>query len=78
MSHSKLTAPRIDAAMPARPSPLLTAEQLAERWAVQTQFVYALARRCDIPTVSLGRYRRWRIEDILEFERTGGTAGAGR
>jgi hypothetical protein len=36
--------------------------------------VYALARRDDIPYVSLGRYRRFRLEDILEFERNGGTA----
>jgi excisionase family DNA binding protein len=57
------------------PAPLWKAEQLAERWSVETQFVYALARRGDIPQVSLGRYRRFRLEDILEFERNGGTTG---
>jgi hypothetical protein len=56
------------------PAPLWTAERLAERWSVQPQFVYALARRDDIPYVSLGRCRRFRLEDILEFERNGGTA----
>lgn len=56
-------------------SPLWTAERLAERWCVQTQFVYLLARRGDIPTVSLGRYRRFRLEDILKFEANGGTTG---
>ena len=51
---------------------LLTAEQLAERWAVRTSHVYRLAREGKIPTVALGRYRRFRLDEIEAFERDGG------
>ena len=49
--------------------PILTAEQLAERWQVPTSQVYRLARDGRIPTVQLGRYRRWRLDEIERFER---------
>ena len=48
---------------------LLTAEQLAGRWQISTAQVYRLARDGQIPTVNLGRYRRWRIDSIERFER---------
>jgi excisionase family DNA binding protein len=55
---------------------LLTATDLAERWwQVPTSWVYDAARRGHLPAVRLGRYRRFRIEAIEQFEAQGGTAG---
>jgi excisionase family DNA binding protein len=48
---------------------LLTAELLAERWSVPKSHVYRLARDGRIPTVELGRYRRWRLDQIEAWER---------
>jgi excisionase family DNA binding protein len=42
--------------------PLLTADELAERWQVPKAHVYALTRRGEIPTVKLGRYYRYRLD----------------
>ncbi len=53
---------------------LLTAEQLAARWQVPTSHVYRLAREGRIPTVELGRYRRWRLDAIEQHEKSFGTA----
>jgi excisionase family DNA binding protein len=54
---------------------LLTAEQLAERWQVKPAHVYALTRRGEVPTVKLGRYYRYRLDQIEAFEvRAGETA----
>ena len=53
---------------------LLTADQLAERWQVPKAHVYRLAREGRLPTVELGRYRRFRFEAIAAFEADGGTA----
>jgi len=53
-------------------SALLTVDQLAERWSVPPSHVYRLARDGRLPTVRLGRYRRWRLEDVDAFERAGG------
>lgn len=47
---------------------LLTAGQLAERWQVPTSHVYRLARDGRIPTVELGRYRRFRLDAVEQFE----------
>ncbi len=47
---------------------LLTADQLAERWQVPTSHVYRLARENRIPTVELGRYRRFRLDQIEAYE----------
>ena len=47
---------------------LLTAEQLAERWQVPKSHIYRLAREGRIPTVELGRYRRWRLDEIERYE----------
>ena len=47
---------------------LLTAEQLADRWQVPKSHVYRLAREGRIPTVELGRYKRFRIDAIERFE----------
>jgi len=53
---------------------LLTAEELGERWQVPKAHVYRLAREGRLPTVNLGRYKRWRLEAIEAFERGGGAA----
>ena len=47
---------------------LLTATQLAERWQVPTSHVYRLARDGRIPVVELGRYRRFRLDAVEQFE----------
>lgn len=51
---------------------LLTAEQVADRWQVPPAHVYRLAREGKVQTVRLGRYRRWRVADIEQFEQEGG------
>jgi excisionase family DNA binding protein len=43
---------------------LLTAEEIAERLGVKTQWVWAQARAGAIPHVRLGRYRRFRESTI--------------
>ncbi len=51
-------------------SRLLTAEELAERWRVQTSWVYAKTTSGELPRVPLpGRYYRYRLEVIEAFER---------
>ena len=43
---------------------LLTAEQVAERLGMTTEWVWRQARKGAIPSVTLGRYRRFREETI--------------
>jgi excisionase family DNA binding protein len=43
---------------------LLTAGQVAERLGVPKTWVYEQSRKGRIPTVTLGRYRRYRVETI--------------
>lgn len=43
---------------------LLTADQVADLLGVPTSWVYELSRQGRIPTVTLGRYRRYRPEAI--------------
>jgi excisionase family DNA binding protein len=51
---------------------LLTAEQLAERWQLPKSQVYRLARDGRLRCVKLGRYRRFAVAVVEEFERAGG------
>ena len=46
---------------------LLTAAQVAKLLGVPTSWVYEQSRRGRIPTVTLGRYRRYRAEAIAEW-----------
>lgn len=46
---------------------LLTAGQVAKLLGVPTTWVYEQSRRGRIPTVTLGRYRRYRAEAIAEW-----------
>lgn len=61
---------------------LLTASDVAELLGVPTSWVYEQSRRGRIPTVNLGRYRRYRreaIEDwVEEMERGKGRPGRRR
>ena len=61
---------------------LLTAEELAERLRVKTEWVWAQARAGRIPHVRLGRYRRFRESAIeawlTELETSGAVMGSTR
>jgi excisionase family DNA binding protein len=47
---------------------LLTADELADRWQVPKTHVYRLTREGTIPTVRLGRYYRYRLVAIEQWE----------
>jgi len=49
-------------------SPLLTADQLGERWQVPKAHVYRLAREGRVPVVQIGRYYRFRESSIEAWE----------
>jgi excisionase family DNA binding protein len=49
------------------PSPLLTAAQVARMLGVPKSWVYEQSRKGAIPTVNLGRYRRYRAEAIAHW-----------
>jgi excisionase family DNA binding protein len=51
---------------------LLTAEQVAERWQVSKYHVYRLAREGKVPVVAIGRYYRFRLAALVEWEEAGG------
>lgn len=53
-------------------SQLLTAAELAERWQLPTSWVYTATRDGRLPTVRLGRYYRYRLDAIEQFEKAGG------
>jgi excisionase family DNA binding protein len=58
---------------------LLTADEIAERLGMKTEWVWAQARAGRIPHVRLGRYRRFResaVEDWLRELESGGTGRA--
>jgi excisionase family DNA binding protein len=50
---------------------LLTAAQVAARWQVPKSHVYRLARENKIPVVRLGRYRRFRRDQVEAHELAG-------
>lgn len=61
-------------------SSLLTAPEVAELLGVPTSWVYRQSRARRIPTVTLGRYRRYRreaIEDWLARIEVGPSEGSG-
>lgn len=43
---------------------LLTADDVAEMLGVPKSWVYAASRKGELPTVTLGRYRRYRREAV--------------
>ncbi len=52
---------------------LLTADDVAERWQVSRSQVNALVRAGKLPTVAIGRYYRFRLDALIEWEQHGGT-----
>ena len=71
-------APGVGAVTTTSPQPeqetthLLAVEEVAERWQVKPSQVYRLAREGHLRTVNVGRWRRWRLADIEDFEASGG------
>jgi excisionase family DNA binding protein len=49
---------------------LVTAQEVAELLGVPVSWVYEQSRRGKIPTVTLGRYRRYRVEAIQQWVET--------
>jgi hypothetical protein len=58
--------------MSAQTTRLLDAAELGERWGVPKSMPYRLSREGKLETVHIGKYKRWRIEVIEQFEREGG------
>jgi excisionase family DNA binding protein len=46
----------------------MTPDELAERWSIPKSQVYRLTREGRIPVVKLGRYYRYRLDEIERFE----------
>jgi len=46
---------------------LMTAEQVAELLGMDVEWVWKMSRRGEIPTITLGRFRRYRREAILRW-----------
>jgi excisionase family DNA binding protein len=57
---------------------LLTADEIAERLGMKTEWVWAQARAGLIPHVRLGRYRRFRESAVDEWLRELETGGSSR
>jgi excisionase family DNA binding protein len=57
---------------------LLTADELAQRLGMKTEWVWAQARAGRIPHVRLGRYRRFRESAVEEWLREIETGGPSR
>jgi excisionase family DNA binding protein len=51
------------------PEHLLTPEELAERLKVPLSWVYENSRTGKIPSVKLGRYVRFKLNDVLKSQR---------
>lgn len=51
---------------------LLTAAEVAERWQVPKAQVYRLTREGKLPTVRIGRYYRYSLAALEQFEKDGG------
>jgi len=52
----------------------MTAAQLGQRWSVPTSQIYRLTRDGRVPSIRLGRYVRYAVTAIEDFERGGGAA----
>jgi len=53
---------------------LLTADELGERWQVPKAQVYRLTREGSLPAVRIGRYYRYRLPAVEQWEREGGVS----
>jgi excisionase family DNA binding protein len=61
-----------DGVRDAHTSKLLTPDDLAARWSVNKSHVYRLTREGRVPFVPVGRYYRYRLDAIEQWERDGG------
>jgi excisionase family DNA binding protein len=68
---AQLVAERLVQRSPA--SRLLKAEEVAERWQVPVAQIYRLTRDGRLPVVRIGRYYRYSVAAIEQFERDGGS-----
>ena len=46
---------------------LMTADQVAELLGMDVEWVWKMSRRGEIPTITFGRFRRYRREAILRW-----------
>jgi excisionase family DNA binding protein len=46
---------------------LLTAKQVADMLQMSEEFIHEVARRGDLPCVRLGRYRRFKVNEVNEW-----------
>lgn len=69
-----MTATAIPSTNEAGGARLLTAQELGERWQTSRQHVYRLSREGKIPSVRIGRYPRFRLSAIQEWEAAQETA----
>ena len=67
-----------DATPPTTTRTLLTAEDVARMTGMGVDWIYAQARLGRIPTVKLGRYRRFRLEAIEQWVRDSETGSVRR
>jgi excisionase family DNA binding protein len=51
------------------PAPLLAPEELAERLKVPVSWVYEQSRQGNIPTVRVGRYIRFRLQEVIDSQK---------
>jgi excisionase family DNA binding protein len=70
VAETQRTAVPLDHENGDRPQPrqkLLTADDVADLLGVTAGWVYEQSRAGRIPTVTLGRYRRYRLESVLAW-----------
>lgn len=53
---------------------LLTADEVGQRWQVPRSHVYRMAREGRVPVVKIGRYHRFSLAAIEQWETHGGAA----
>lgn len=58
------------------PDEILTAEEVARLFRVEPSWVYRKAREGLLPSIKLGRYRRFWRSQILDYAAEGGTPDA--
>lgn len=48
-------------------APVMTADEVADLLRVRTDWVYEMARRGDLPSYKLGKFRRFSRRDVLDW-----------
>jgi excisionase family DNA binding protein len=57
-----------------RADPLLTPDDLADKLKVPVSWVYEQSRQGNIPTVRIGRYIRFRLQEVVDSQKKNWTA----